>query len=269
MTDQPAAEGDGSEPLTLYRLHGCPFCERVVGWLDDHDVSYRSRFVAGEHSRRNEVARLAGTRSVPVLIDPNTGVTMPESAAILEYLAKTYGDGDSVPDLTTLEVVEFPASTHPTVGEPAPDFTRPLVTAESWGDASLSSIASAAGGALLVFYPLNWGGKSMYWWKEIAGRGWGDDADVDVVGIGVSQPFDHQRFIEARDLPYPLFSDPSNGVAAAYDVVHDLDGMAGVAEPRPAVFLVDADLTVEYAWVADEWPETPPYDDIEGAIRDR
>lgn len=257
------AEGD-REPMTLYRLHGCPYCERVIDWLDDHDVPYRSRFVAGEHSRRDEVARVAGTRSVPLLIDPDTGVTMPQSGAILEYLAKTYGDVEAVPDPVTV-AVEFPPSSHPTVGETAPDFTRPLVTAESWGDASLSSLVADAGAVLLVFYPLNWGGKSMFWWKEIANRGWGGP-DADVVGVGISQPFDHQRFIEARDLPYPLFADPVNGIAEAYDVVHDLDGMAGVSEPRPAVFLVGPDRTVEYVWVAEEWPETPPYDRIEEAM---
>jgi peroxiredoxin len=43
--------------------------------------------------------------------------------------------------------------------------------------------------------------------------------------------------------------------------------MAGVAEPRPAAFVLDGDLTVTYAWVATEWPEFPDYDAIEAAIR--
>jgi len=79
--------------LTLYRLHGCPYCERVVRQLDRHDLEYNSLFVAGEHSRRNVVAREAGTRSVPVLVDGDTGVTMAESGLIVEYLEKTYGEG--------------------------------------------------------------------------------------------------------------------------------------------------------------------------------
>lgn len=202
---------DGDDPtVTLYRLHGCPYCERVVRWLDDHDVAYRSRFVAGEHSRRDEVARTVGTRSVPVLIDHATGVTMPESGNILEYLVRTYGTDGETGTVGDLDVVQFSASSHPVEGEVAPNFTRPLVTAESWADVSLSDLATDAGGVLLVFYPLNWGGKSMYWWKEIQRRGW-DAADVEVIGVGISQPFDHQRFIESRDLPYPLYSDPGTG----------------------------------------------------------
>lgn len=87
-----ALEQDSTSTLTLYRLHGCPYCERIVRRLDRHGLSYRSRFVAGEHSRRDAVAREAGTRSVPVLVDPDRGVTMAESGRIVEYLDRTYGE---------------------------------------------------------------------------------------------------------------------------------------------------------------------------------
>ncbi len=79
--------------ITLYRLQACPFCERVVRTLDDLDVEYRSRYVEALHSRRTAVKRVAGVRSVPVLVDEITGVTMAESANIVEYLERTYGEG--------------------------------------------------------------------------------------------------------------------------------------------------------------------------------
>ncbi len=79
--------------ITLYRLQACPFCERVVRTLDDLDVEYRSRYVEPLHSRRTAVKRVAGVRSVPVLVDEITGVTMAESANIVEYLERTYGEG--------------------------------------------------------------------------------------------------------------------------------------------------------------------------------
>lgn len=167
-----------------------------------------------------------------------------------------------VPDVVQFDLPEFPSADHPIEGEQAPDFTRPLVHEEYWENVSFSELAAETGAALLVFYPLNWGGKSKSWWREIQKRGWGDDG-LKVIGLGVSQPFDHQRFIESQGLEYSLYSDPGNGVARRYDLVHDLDGMAGIEEPRPAVFLVDEALTVEYVWVADVWPEAPPYDDIE------
>ncbi|MFB6217573.1 MAG: peroxiredoxin, partial [Halobacteriaceae archaeon] len=38
------------------------------------------------------------------------------------------------------------------------------------------------------------------------------------------------------------------------------------SEPRPAVYLLTPDRTVEYAWVAGEWPEFPDYDEVESEI---
>ncbi len=83
---------DPDEPsVTLYRLQGCPYCERVVRRLGEYGIPYRSQFVEPLHSRRNAVKRVAGVRSVPVVVDERTGVTMAESGNILEYLEATYG----------------------------------------------------------------------------------------------------------------------------------------------------------------------------------
>ncbi|MFC4540740.1 glutathione S-transferase N-terminal domain-containing protein [Halosolutus amylolyticus] len=83
-------------PITLYRLQGCPFCERVVRLLDEYDLDYTSRFVEPMHSRRDVVKRVAGVRTVPVVVDETTGVTMAESANIVDYLESTYGDRTDV-----------------------------------------------------------------------------------------------------------------------------------------------------------------------------
>ena len=81
-----------SDPsITLYRLQACPFCERVVRTLDDLGIEYRSRFVEPMHSERDIVKRLTGKRTVPAVVDEETGVTMSESANIVAYLERTYG----------------------------------------------------------------------------------------------------------------------------------------------------------------------------------
>jgi glutathione S-transferase len=77
--------------ITLYRLQACPFCERVVRKLHDLGLDYRSRFVEPMHSERDVVKRLSGKRTVPAIVDEVTGVTMSESANIVEYLDRTYG----------------------------------------------------------------------------------------------------------------------------------------------------------------------------------
>jgi len=77
--------------ITLYRLQGCPYCERVVRRLNELELDYQSRFVEPLHSERNVVRRISGKRTVPAIVDRNTGVTMSESANIVEYLDRNYG----------------------------------------------------------------------------------------------------------------------------------------------------------------------------------
>lgn len=77
--------------ITLYQLDGCPWCEKVADRLDTLDLEYESVWVDPRHSARDEVKRVSGQRVVPVLVDDTTGVTMTESARIVEYLNTTYG----------------------------------------------------------------------------------------------------------------------------------------------------------------------------------
>ncbi|MFC4405199.1 redoxin domain-containing protein [Haloarchaeobius iranensis] len=163
------------------------------------------------------------------------------------------------------DVVDLPETDHVEAGETAPDFTRPLVNEEYWEDVSLSALTDD-GPVLLVAHTMNGAFPATYTWNEIRDRDWGERFDVQVVGISVSDPYAHTRLIEDRDIDHALFSDPAAGVAAEYGIEHDLDGMAGVTEFRPAVFLVDADRTVQYAWASQEWPEFPDYDDVEAAL---
>jgi len=89
-TGDDASAGDPA--VTLYRLQACPFCERVVRALEAYGVPYRSRFVEPMHSERNVVKRLTGKRTVPAIVDRSTGVTMSESANIVDYVQRTYGE---------------------------------------------------------------------------------------------------------------------------------------------------------------------------------
>ncbi|WP_227353168.1 redoxin domain-containing protein [Haladaptatus salinisoli] len=166
------------------------------------------------------------------------------------------------------DVVELGPANHPEVGETAPDFTRPLVNDEFWEDASLSDV-TADGPTLLVFHSMDGAFPATYVWNELRERAWDDDRDLRIVGLSISTPYEHKTLVEERGMDYRLFSDPANEVAEEYGISHDLDGMAGISEPRPAVFLLDEDRTIEFAWVATEWPEFPDYDEIERAIEER
>ncbi len=80
--------------ITLYRLQACPYCERVVRKLQEYDLTYQSRFIEPMHSDRNVVKRISGKRTVPAIVDESTGVTMSESANIVQYLENTYGGAE-------------------------------------------------------------------------------------------------------------------------------------------------------------------------------
>lgn len=90
-----ATTADGEQSITFYRLQGCPYCERVTRTLNEYGLEYESRFVEPMHSRRDVVKRVSGVRTVPVIVDQRTGVTMAESANIVDYLETTYGEGST------------------------------------------------------------------------------------------------------------------------------------------------------------------------------
>lgn len=155
---------------------------------------------------------------------------------------------------------------HLTVGDKAPPFTRPLVCAEFWEDIVSQILESHP--VALPSHPMDGDLPATYIWKEIRNRNW-SDRRVEPIGISISTPYEHSRFIEEWSLAdYRLYSGPHNTVAEEYGVVHDLDGMVGITEPRPAVFLLDQSGTITYSWVAAEWPAFPPYDEIEAACAD-
>ena len=75
--------------VRLYALDGCPWCEKVSDALDEAGVAYETTWVDALHSDRSEVKRVSGHRGVPVLVDEDRGVTMSESANILEYIDRS------------------------------------------------------------------------------------------------------------------------------------------------------------------------------------
>ena len=165
------------------------------------------------------------------------------------------------------DVVDLGPADHPEEGDVAPDFTRPLVNDEFWEDVALADlVAREDGPTVLLFHPMDGAFPTTYAWREVVDRAWHEDATV--VGCSISTPYAHEDLIEERGLgdDYALYSDPAAGVAEEYGIAHRLDGMVGVVEPRPGVFVLDEERTVEYAWVATEWPEFPDYDAVEDRI---
>lgn len=79
------------KPLVLYSYEGNQFCRLVREVLTELDIVYELRSAGKGSPRREELASITGGSSqCPYLIDPNTGVEMPESKDIVEYLYSKY-----------------------------------------------------------------------------------------------------------------------------------------------------------------------------------
>jgi glutathione S-transferase len=81
------------KPLILYEYDASPFCKRVREMINllDLTVEYRPCPGARQGTFSEELYQRTGRRTVPYLIDPNTGSELFESSDQIEYLIETYG----------------------------------------------------------------------------------------------------------------------------------------------------------------------------------
>ncbi|WP_123620137.1 redoxin domain-containing protein [Halorubrum sp. CSM-61] len=160
------------------------------------------------------------------------------------------------------DVVSLPETDHVDEGDTAPDFARPLVDEEYWEDRALDEVVD--GPTLLLFHPMDGAFQATYLYNTVDDHGWAED--LDVLALSISTPYAHKRLLSERGDGIRAFSDPGADVVEEYGLAHDVDGMTGITETRPAVFLLDSDRTVEFAWVASEHPEFPDAEAIDGAV---
>ena len=76
------------ELLELYQFEGCPFCGKVRQKMTELGLDFIARQV--DPDDRSRVKDVSGQTNVPVLVDPNTDTTMPESDDIVDYLDEEY-----------------------------------------------------------------------------------------------------------------------------------------------------------------------------------
>jgi len=90
--------------------------------------------------------------------------------------------------------------------------------------------------------------------------------DVTVIGVAPDTVYSHRRFAEEYDLTIPLAADTSGEVTAAYEV--DNEDEHGQSIPERAVFVVDLDGTIQYAWSTGDPLELPDSDAIQRVVGD-
>jgi glutathione S-transferase len=76
--------------LELYTSTHCPYCKRVIAYLEEAGIPYEERNVALKAEYRDELISLGGKMQIPFLVDRNHDVHMYESADIIRYLGEHY-----------------------------------------------------------------------------------------------------------------------------------------------------------------------------------
>ena len=146
----------------------------------------------------------------------------------------------------------------PSVGDMAPDFT---LTAQDKSKVTLSDLRGER--VILAFYPAAFTGvctTEMCTFSEgMASLG---DSGVKVFGISVDAPFSNGAFAEKNGIAFPLLSDVHREAVNAYGVALGDFVIPGYTVAQRSVFVVEADGTIGYAWVAENPGIEPNYDEV-------
>ena len=71
--------------LELFILETCPYCVKVMNFLDKEHMNYRKIDISNKDSE-NSLIQIGGKRQVPFLVDTERNIQMYESDDIIEYL---------------------------------------------------------------------------------------------------------------------------------------------------------------------------------------
>lgn len=71
--------------LDLYILETCPYCKKVIAFLDDKGILYNKIDIENQ-TNEETLIKLGGKRQVPFLVDKDRNIQMYESDDIIEYL---------------------------------------------------------------------------------------------------------------------------------------------------------------------------------------
>ena len=152
-----------------------------------------------------------------------------------------------------------------TTGEQAPDFTAPLVDDET-GEFTLSKRLEEKAPVVLAFFP---GPFTEVCTNEmVAFRDRLDafeEVGATVYGVHTDTPASLGAFREEYDLGFGLISDTAEEIVEAYGVRRDFEEFALYGVPDRAVFVVDGDGEVTYAWVANDPANEPAYEAVRKA----
>jgi peroxiredoxin len=151
-------------------------------------------------------------------------------------------------------------------GDSAPEFTRKVAT----GDLEEFSLSEHLGDGpvVLAFFP---GAFTPPCSNEMVAleqhRSDYEDAGGTLVGLSADSPFSLNAFRDEQDLSFPLVSDMQGDVIEEYGLPMDAPDLGLYGAANRAVYVLDDEGTVTYAWEADDpAEEEPDYEELGEAI---
>lgn len=151
------------------------------------------------------------------------------------------------------------------VGQTAPEFTLPGVVGGTVDSHGLAEYAEHGWAVVVVFYPFDFHPvctTQMCTLRDSEALSMVENTVV--LGVSTDGVYSHRRFGEEYRIDFPLLSDSDGRVARSYGVlVDELEGHRDVA--RSAVFVVDPDRRVQYAWQSEEADDEPDLEAVEKA----
>ena len=76
--------------LILYSRSSCPYCKRVVSYLEQEHKTVRTKDIGRDSNAAKELVRIGGKRQVPCLVI--NGKALYESSAIIQWLSNHKGE---------------------------------------------------------------------------------------------------------------------------------------------------------------------------------
>jgi len=71
--------------LLLYKMDGCPYCEKVLKYLEEKSLTFQSLDIS-DPVNLDELLHLGGEEQVPFLVDTDHNAKMYESESIIQYV---------------------------------------------------------------------------------------------------------------------------------------------------------------------------------------